>query len=157
MLRTVSTQHKMKWQSGAHPVALTNLAAHWLHKPSESIKRSLEKGIPKLPLVIHSKLLHRLGQWRSGLGFFLQVFWFPRTFSAQSGHFGLKEEQRSHYQWLLALFHSLVTFISFCFQVLLCSTLHLVHIFLIEWLLFIAMFCIPVCFLQARSRLYSSS
>ena len=44
MLRTVSTQQKMKWQSGMHPVALIILAVHWIHKAAEWII-PLEKGI----------------------------------------------------------------------------------------------------------------
>ena len=63
MLRTVSTQHKMKWQLGMHPVALIILAAHWIHKAAEWII-SLEKGILQLPLGACWELLHRLWQWR---------------------------------------------------------------------------------------------
>ena len=80
MLRTVSTQHKMKWQSGVHPVALIILAAHWIHKAAEWII-SLEKGILQLPLGACWELLHRRWQWKRREGFFFPLsLLVPKSF-----------------------------------------------------------------------------
>lgn len=64
--------------------SLIILAVHWIHKAAEWII-SLEKGIYSFHWEL-AKLLHRLCNGEEESVFF-SLFWFPRTFSGQSGIF----------------------------------------------------------------------
>ena len=85
MLRTVSTQHKMKWQSGTHPVALIILAAHWIIK-LQSESYLWRRGSYGFHWELAGSCFTDAGNGKEERGFFsLYLFWFPRAFSDQSG------------------------------------------------------------------------